>query len=81
MGEVVATIKLMPESPEGGSGSNEGKCIKTPIPERTELRTKLMKNLLPLSGSPQCYGIIVDDAEGELKRQRRYSPCLMMLPV
>jgi len=62
MGEVVATIKLMPESPEMDLAKVKAE-IKSSIPENTELHS--------IEEEPIAFGLIainvmvvVDDAEG-----------------
>ena len=62
MGEVVATIKLMPESPEMDVAKVESE-IKSAIPENTELHS--------IEEEPIAFGlvalnimVVVDDAEG-----------------
>ena len=62
MGEVVATIKLMPESPEMDLAKVKSE-IKSSIPENTELHS--------IEEEPIAFGlvainlmVIVDDAEG-----------------
>ena len=62
MGEVVATIKLMPESPEMDLAKVKAE-IKSSIPENTELHS--------MEEEPIAFGlvainlmVVVDDAEG-----------------
>ena len=62
MGEVVATIKLMPESPEMDVAKVK-EAIKSSIPENTELHS--------IEEDPIAFGlvaiivmVVVDDAEG-----------------
>ncbi len=62
MGEVVATIKLMPESPEMDLAKVKAE-IKSSIPENTELHS--------IEEEPIAFGlvalnvmVVVDDAEG-----------------